>query len=200
MQFQWEQVDKNNVIKRANFDQDGFNVVVNVSHDYNHDWAQDRGKFIDYECENAIPNPRAEFDHGIYRFFLPDYTVDQIYKDLIDLDPCFRPGYREQEEHYMAMARKQVEQELLMAADPEGLGCYAVSVSVEVSLKGVQLAESARYGYETSDVEYYGAVDYDEHGNTVYGKDEDGLDVLASELVMETLAEANKKLQALREV
>ncbi len=177
--FEWEDAHTNGMVKFAFLQVEQFNATINVVYDYDHDFTESRGTFTSKWENGAIKNPRAKYERNVFEYFLPEYTEEERYKDLLitmhDVPGVTRETAARKE------AQRQVNEECLIAADPESQGIIAVGVTATIHYKGVKLGNASIWGVElTSENDSY-------------------IDELANEELAQALTEAKETLAELRQ-
>lgn len=172
--FAWQELHygKGAPVKYAVLERDGFECVISVYYDYDHDWCSGRGQFTDTWEEGVILNPGFRGDYRTFRYFIPEVSIAEHRAELQ------KKGYARAAAE--EMARKYVYEDAKIAADPTQAGYGAYGVVVVAKFQDVELGTDSLWGIELDDEDSY-------------------LDEVAQECLCETIAEAKKKLQELRE-
>jgi hypothetical protein len=171
--FSWQKDGRGDTIKSATLTVDGFDVTIRVVNDYEHNWAETRGRFTSKRQEGALKNPHAQYDRDAYKYFVPDATVAATIRDYLEMGWTIQAARKQ--------AVMQVREDMEIAIDPDNSTLIAVAVTATVRKSGVTLGKDSLWGIE---------VDYDDTENYI-------IDECARDCMHGALKEARKKLAAL---
>lgn len=182
--FNWEYVNRHDLVKRAEFEKDGFTCLVEVHLDTDYDFAEFRGTFTNTWEPNAIVCPLTNVDFTCYKYFVPENTAEYHEKELLKQGKSPMDAY--------ILAKQYEREDMLIAGTPEKMGYAAYGVTCEVSremrqgaryVKKVVLGEAGLWGIEIGDHQYDSAPYIDE---------------CANEMVQEALEDAKRTLKFLQ--